>query len=44
MEFQETQEKGVPLASEDLQGQMAPQEKRVLLESVVAQVLQDLEE
>lgn len=44
MEFRETREKGVPLASEDLQGQMAHQEKRVLLESVVAQVLQDLEE
>lgn len=44
MGFQEPQEKGVLVASEDLQGQMASQEKRVLPESVVAQVLQDPEE
>lgn len=44
MDFQEPQEKGVLVASEDLQGQMASQEKRVLPESVVAQVLRDPEE
>lgn len=44
MDFQELLEKGVLLASEDLQGQMASQEKRVLLGSVVAQVLQGPEE
>lgn len=43
-DFQEPQEKGVLLASEDLQGQMASQEKRVLLESVEAQVLRGPEE
>lgn len=43
-DFLERQEKGVLLASEDLQGQMASQEKRVLLESVVAQVLRGPEE
>lgn len=44
MDFLEPQEKGVLLASEDLQGQMVSQEKRVLLESVVAQVLLGPEE
>lgn len=44
MGFQELQEKGVPLGSEDLLGQMASQEKRVLLESVVLQALQGPEE
>lgn len=44
MDFQELLEKGVLLASEDLQGQMASQEKRVLLGNVVAQVLQGPEE
>lgn len=44
MDFQELLEKGVLLASEDLQGQMASQEKRVLLGSVVPQVLQGPEE
>lgn len=34
----------VLLASEDLQDQMASQERRVLPESVVAQVLRDPEE
>lgn len=40
MDFQELPEKGVLLASEGLQDQMASQEKRGLLESVVDQVLQ----
>lgn len=44
MDSQELLEKGVLLASEDLQGQMVPQEKRVLLGNVVAQVLQGPEE
>lgn len=44
MDFQEPKEKEVLVASEDLQGQMASQEKRVLPESVVAQVLRDPEE
>lgn len=43
-DFLEQQEKGVLRASEDLQDQMASQEKRVLPESVVAQVLRDPEE
>lgn len=42
--FQEPQGKGVLPASEDLQDQMASQERRVLPESVVAQVLRDPEE
>lgn len=44
MDFQALLEKGVLLASEGLQGQMASQEKRVLLESVVDQVLRGPEE
>lgn len=44
MDFQELLEKGVLLVSEDLQGQTASQEKRVLLGSVVAQVPQGPEE
>lgn len=44
MDSPELLEKGELLASEDLQGQMASQEKRVLLENVVAQVLRDPEE
>lgn len=44
MGFQELQEKGVPLGSEDLLDQMASQEKRVPLESVVLQALQGPEE
>lgn len=44
MEFQELLEKGVLQDSEDLPGQMASQEKRVLLVNGVAQVLQGPEE
>lgn len=44
MEYQELQEKGVPLDSEDLLDQMAFQEKRVLLGNVVVQALQAPEE
>lgn len=44
MELQEVLEKGVLQDSEDLQGQMASQEKRVLLVNGVTQVLQDPEE
>lgn len=44
MEYQELQEKGVPLDSEDLLDQMAFQEKRVLLGNVVVQALQVPEE
>lgn len=44
MDSPELLEKGELLASEDLQGQMASQEKRVLLGNVVAQVLRGPEE
>lgn len=44
MDYRELLEKGELLASEDLQGQMASQEKRVLLGNVVAQVLRGPEE
>lgn len=44
MDFQELQEKGVPLDSEDLRDQMAFLEKRVLLGTVVVQALQGPEE
>lgn len=44
MEYQELQEKGVPLDSEDLLDQMAFREKRVLLGIVVVQALQVPEE
>lgn len=44
MDSRELLEKGELPALEDLQGQMASQEKRVLLGNVVAQVLQGPEE
>lgn len=44
MDSRELLEKGELLDSEDLQGQMASQEKRVLLGNVVAQVLRGPEE
>lgn len=44
MGFPELQEKGVPLDSEDLLDQVASQEKRVLLETVVPQAPQGPEE